>query len=46
VSALQQPARRSAAAQHNLEVIYQRGLWDTNMARMEAAYRSLVESSG
>ena len=42
VSALMEPARRSAAAVHNREVINQRGLWDVNMTRMEKAYRSLA----
>jgi L-malate glycosyltransferase len=42
VSALEEPARRSAAAVHNREVINQRGLWDVNMTRMEKAYRSLA----
>ncbi len=42
VSALVDPARRSAAAVHNREVINQHGLWSVNMTRMEKAYRSLA----
>jgi glycosyltransferase involved in cell wall biosynthesis len=44
VSALKDAARRSSAAQHNLELINQRGLWDVNMSQMEKAYRSLAKS--
>ena len=44
VSALNDTARRSAAAQHNREVINQRGLWDVNMSRMEKAYRHLAKA--
>jgi len=45
VSALEDVAKRSAAAQHNREVINQRGLWDVNMDRMEKAYRRLAKGS-
>jgi glycosyltransferase involved in cell wall biosynthesis len=44
VSALNEPGRRSSAAQHNRELINQRGLWDVNMSRMEKAYRSLAKT--
>src|SRR6202022_3926535 len=37
--ALNDPARRESAAAHNQELVAQRGLWDSNMARMEDAYR-------
>ena len=40
--ALLDPARRSAAANHNWKVIEERGLWDVNMGRMEKAYRELA----
>jgi Glycosyltransferase len=42
VAALDDPARRSSAAKHNLELINQRGLWEVNMAPMEKAYRGLA----
>jgi glycosyltransferase involved in cell wall biosynthesis len=43
VEALNDPGRRSAAAKRNLELVTREGSWDSNMARMEDAYRSLVE---
>ncbi len=42
VTALEDSARRSAAADHNRDVINRRGLWDVNMTRMENAYRGLA----
>lgn len=46
VSALENPALRKSAAKRNRELIDERGLWDVNMARMEKAYRSLVQIDG
>jgi L-malate glycosyltransferase len=44
VEALNDPARRAAAAEPNLELVSRQGSWDVNMARMEDAYRGLAES--
>lgn len=45
VRGLTDPGRRAAAAQRNLELVRQRGLWEQNMARVEDAYLNLVTSS-
>jgi glycosyltransferase involved in cell wall biosynthesis len=43
VEGLNDPTRRASAAERNLELMSRQGSWDVNMARMEDAYRSLVE---
>jgi glycosyltransferase involved in cell wall biosynthesis len=42
VDALNDPTRRASAAERNLDLVRQEGSWETNMARMECAYRALA----
>jgi len=42
VAALQDPARRQAAAELNRDLVRREGSWETNMSRQESAYRDLV----
>ena len=44
-TALLDPGRRSAAANHNWKVIEERGRWEVNMGRMEKAYRDLAAAT-
>lgn len=44
VRGLDDGALREAAAERNLQVVRDRGLWEANMARVEEAYRRLIGS--
>jgi glycosyltransferase involved in cell wall biosynthesis len=43
IAALGDPAGRASAATINRQLIDERGLWDSNMAQMEKAYRRLAK---
>jgi L-malate glycosyltransferase len=42
IAGLKDPVRRMAAAERNRHLVRQEGLWETNMSRLESAYRDLV----
>ena len=42
VRGLTEPGRRKLAAEQNANLVRREGLWETNMARLEAAYRQLA----